>query len=219
VDSVGATHVILPPVLGTSNPAEVRVLLEEQLGCTVIESLGVPPSVPGMRLQSVLERMLTSSGGVLLRGHTVVGVDVSGDTVKSVVARTPHRRVTISASSFVLATGKFIGGGIVTDNAGVREALLGLPVVDGMRRHVGDDRPTRLTSRYAITEDGHPLYSCGVSVDEYLRPVDLDGTVQFENLYCAGAVVSGHNYPVHKDGLGVALVTGHAAGVAAAAVD
>ncbi len=216
VNNTGATHVVLPPVMGVVDSHEARESLETALGCRVIETLGVPPSVPGSRLQAALERMVVSMGGRLLKGHTVQDHRVTDGRITEVTARSRRRSVTVSASAFVLATGKFVGGGIVGDETGLREFLFGLPVFDAQRYLVGDERPSHLTSVRSVTPTGHRVFACGVGTDTMLRPVGVDGDVVYENLFCAGAILAGYNYQTEKSGLGVALVTGHTAGTYAA---
>ncbi len=66
-----------------------------------------------------------------------------------------------------------------------------------------------------ITER-HALFEAGVKVDALLRPLTLDAAPRFNNLFAAGAILSGHNYVSDGTGSGVALATGVQAGINAA---
>ena len=211
-ESTGVTHIVLPPILGLYNALSNLKQLETSLGVSVFELLGTPPSVPGTRLQLALEKLFIDSGGELFRGHEAISGRFEGDRLKTMHVRTPTRTLDIEANAFILSTGKFVGGGIKGTGEGLRESVLGLQVFDAHRMAVDSIRPQRLTERVSINERGHRLFGCGVGVDEILHPLDLDGKRYAENLFCAGAILAGHNWPLEKSGLGVALVTGHAAG-------
>ncbi len=215
IEMSGATHVVIPPILGLREPVARKDFLEEQLGATIIELLGFPPSVPGVRLQLALEDILRMSGGTLLRGHEVASARISDGRVLRVTANAPARSIEIEASAFVLTTGKFIGGGISGITDGLHETVFGLPVFDSHRESTEGLRPQRLTDLVSITSSGHRLFGCGVGCDETLRPITSDGDRYASNLFCAGAVMAGHNWPQEKSGLGVALSTGYVAGQAA----
>ncbi|MHA1735996.1 MAG: anaerobic glycerol-3-phosphate dehydrogenase subunit GlpB [Candidatus Thorarchaeota archaeon] len=215
VEGTGASHVVLPPVLGLEHAATARSELESRLGAEVIETISFPPSIPGTRLQAALEAALERAGGRLLKGHEVVGTETSKDRVTGIKARGPRRSVSVTAKSYVLATGKFVGGGLAGDERGLRETVFGLQVFDGDRMSVTETRPQKLTDLTWVTERGHRLYTCGIGVDERLRPVGLDGRVYAANLFGAGAVLAGYNYITEKSGLGVAIATGHAAAIEA----
>jgi glycerol-3-phosphate dehydrogenase subunit B len=125
----------------------------------------------------------------------------------------------VAARAWVLATGRFVGGGIERRGA-LAEGVLGLPVLasegpfaDPSVRFAGRP-PASLTLR-----DSHgpqPLLAAGLRVDELLRPLDAFGRVVHENVFAAGAVVGGHDPASDGTGMGVAMLTGFLAGRAAA---
>ena len=215
VKKTGATHVAMPPALGIHRTREIRAALEKETGAAVFELLSFPPSVPGYRLSRSLEMAFRKAGGTLLIGHEAVGYEKNGVILK-VTARSPRRSLELTAKTFVLATGKFIGGGIHGSEDGLYESLFGLPVVDADRKLLVREKPVHLTNKTAISPTGHHLFAAGVPYDHMLRPIDSSGSIFAENLFCAGGVLSGHNYPVEKSGLGVALLSGHIAGGIAA---
>ncbi|MGH9182344.1 MAG: glycerol-3-phosphate dehydrogenase subunit GlpB [Acidimicrobiales bacterium] len=197
----GEEAVGFPAVLGLSRPAEVWSALEDALGRPVFEIPTVPPSVPGIRLLGALETAVRSAGGRLLVGSEVVGALTSGSRVDAVVVRTAARDVEYEAGSFVLATGGFLTGGIELGSDGqVRESVLGLPV--GGLPEAGE--PLFLPEYFAA----HPLAAAGLSTDLGLRPVGPDGSVLYENLHAAGAVLAGAEPWREKSGEGISLGTG-----------
>lgn len=212
VDITGATHIAMPPVLGLNKPHDIRNQIQKETGSYVFELLGFPPSVPGIRLQRSLDSELLQSGGRLLVGHDVTGVKKNDSIITSVTARSPRRKIKVDAKSFILAAGKYIGGGIAADENGFREPLFGLPVVDAERTPVVHTNPRHLTGVHAISSSGHKILSCGIGYDTNFRPLNSTGGLFAENLFASGAILSGYNYSTEKSGLGVALVTGHATG-------
>jgi glycerol-3-phosphate dehydrogenase subunit B len=118
----------------------------------------------------------------------------------------------VESKSVVLATGKFIGGGITGDESGFREPVFNLPPVTEEFYSATGVLPLKHTSKFAITTSGQPFLASGLSVDLTLRPVDKNGDPAYENLFSAGSTIAGYNYSAEKSGLGVALVTGYTAG-------
>jgi glycerol-3-phosphate dehydrogenase subunit B len=116
------------------------------------------------------------------------------------------------ARSFVLATGRYIGGGLVKRRL-VREPLLDLGVFyrgDAVRSAYGKGL------RYLEYLESAPAFETGLMTDASLRPLDWHGEVAFQNLRAAGAVLGGYDY-AGGFGFGVPLLTGAVAGRAAAA--
>ncbi len=213
VERIGVTHVALPPVLGLKAPARVHHILEEQLDVKVFELLSFPPSVPGLRLLKSLDSNLVSCGGRILEAHEAIDCERENDQLVRVRCRTHHRSLDILPGSVVLATGKFVGGGIAGTEEGLSEGIFDLPIVSEDWTSTGSLRPQRLTGPISINNRGHRLFACGIAIDDLLRPLDQSGNPFAENLFSAGSILAGYNYPVEKSGLGVALATGVAAGM------
>lgn len=211
VDQLGATHVALPPVLGLKNALENKKELEKLLGVEVFELLGFPPSVPGLRLQLALEGLFRRSGGKMLVGHEAISSFTTDNRLSSVTTKAPRREMQIDAKAFILATGKYIGCGLSGDENGIHESLFDLMTVTGTYHSAGDILPSRFTNRVAISPEGQPLYSCGLTVDPHFRPVKEDGVEWASNLFAAGSVLAGYDYSTEKSGLGVAATSGYSA--------
>src|SRR5207302_2437610 len=62
-----ATHLLMP-TLGIEDPIGSRAELERVVQKPVFELLGAPPSVPGLRLETALERALAKAGVRTVRG-------------------------------------------------------------------------------------------------------------------------------------------------------
>lgn len=204
----GATRVILPAVLGLAPGNGLRGALSEAAGVPVGEALGVPPSLPGFRLRQALEAALERAGATIVLGRAVAGLEAEGRLVEVALEGGGAAR----ARAFVLATGKFAGGGI-TGSGGIHETVLGCPVALGDGTAAPTDwHPLALTRPERDAE--HPLLRVGVRVDDEGRPLDRRGSPQFDNVWAAGTVVAGTR--TDELGLGGAAVAGWRAGERAA---
>lgn len=199
-----AQALLLPPILGRRAATLASKLSELLGGIRCAEILSAAPSVPGLRLQQSLDDALARDRIEL------VETEVNREPMAGVF-RLGTGRV-VEPSACVLATGKFIGGGIVRDES-FREALLSLPVYAGGRRvqdeYIGD----------LLAEDvrgDQQAFRAGVRIDSSLRPLGADGLPFHPRLYAAGSVISGYDPAGDKTGLGVAIFTGYLAGEAAA---
>lgn len=211
VEQLGVTHVAIPPVLGLRKAQDNKKKLEELIDATVFELLGFPPSVPGLRLQIALEEIFRKSGGKLLVGHEAVSYTNTKGHLKNVTAKAPRREIKIDAKTFILASGKYIGGGLSGNLSGIHETVFGLMTVTGAYHSASDVLPTRMTNRVAISPVGQPVQSCGLTVDPHYRPVKEDGVEWASNLFAAGSILAGYDYSAEKSGLGVAATSGYSA--------
>jgi glycerol-3-phosphate dehydrogenase subunit B len=213
--AAGATRAVLPAVLGVEGWAVVRRALAEA-GIEAGEALGVPPSLPGWRLDAALRRAAEAAGVRWFEGVAASGV-LQGSRVAAVellparpAAGSPGVRIT--ATSYVLATGGFVGGGVVLD-ASAREPVLGLPVhLDAMAAAWTGDP---LTASQLDPTLPQPLLEAGIAADEAGRPTGAEGSTLLENVWVAGAVRVGQ--AAGSWALGTCAWQGWLAGEAAAA--
>jgi glycerol-3-phosphate dehydrogenase subunit B len=63
-----------------------------------------------------------------------------------------------------------------------------------------------------MVDDGHPLFSSGISVDDHFHPLDEEGNILFQNLSAIGSILASAD-PIRERSLeGIALATGYSAG-------
>ena len=118
-------------------------------------------------------------GGTLLLGDTVTEGIFDGDRLCAV--RTANLGAyPLEADRFVIATGKFLGQGLVTDMDRVYEPLLGLDV------NYDPDRSRWFDADFAAPQ---PFLRFGVATDASQRPSIGGRTV--ENLYACGELLAG----------------------------
>lgn len=214
VAASGASHVALP-TLGLKRPHENMKTIEEETGAEVFELVSPPPSVPAQRLMKTLEDRVAEKGVKVLRGYKAVGFEKEGKLVRSIIIESGDKRFPARARVYILATGKFIGGGLVEEEDKVREAVFNLPLYDERGEPLRGRKIPRLLAKHPFPREGHPLMGCGVKVNAHMRPM-AGSDVAYDNLFIAGSLISGYNYVREKSGMGVAAVTGYLAGKRAA---
>jgi glycerol-3-phosphate dehydrogenase subunit B len=121
---------------------------------------------------------------------------------------------TLACDALVLATGRFVGGGIVERGGQLVEPLLGLPLHDLSGRRVDGLAARQLVRR--DYEGEQPLFGTGVRTDMRLRPLGPDGLPRLANCFAAGDLLGCFDPARDRTGLGVALLSGRRAGIEAA---
>lgn len=204
-----AETVILPAIIGLERAAITIEQLQSAVGVRIVEALSVLPSVPGWRLQAALERMLRAHK-VDWRAGQVVAEARTHEKLDRVNVQMANGSTLVRAKAFVLATGKFIGGGITAEPQ-LREPALACPIwIDHLGERFETVEPLTLTNAERLEEQ--PLLEAGVQHDAEGRPVSLTGGLFYENVWTAGAVRAGVS-----NSLGRAAAEGWAAGERAAA--
>ena len=176
----GIRAAILPAVLGVEGVGAVVSHLSGT-GFEVKEALAATPSIPGWRLQQALDRAVAAAGVDVASGRAIAKDLKDTRAVSIIVGETE-----IVASRFVLATGKYLGGGIAADDA-FRETVFGLPV---WLEQLGDvfTSPDALPLTDPVRTAEQPLMYAGVHTDDEQHPVDRAGDVVYENVFVAGTV-------------------------------
>lgn len=198
-----APHVVLPAVIGLEDHRAAWSELRRSVPFEVGEALGGTPSIPGWRLDRALLAALAAAGVEVLHAR-VVGRSGDAGRLESVTLEGDVASPTFRADRFVLATGRFVGGGITADSvtdavdvahgralreASLVERALGCDVwVEHLGERFTQVQPVPLTS--AARAEPQPLLAAGVRVDEESRPVDESGRVRYANVVARGAVIA-----------------------------
>jgi len=207
----GVTHIGLPPVLGLNNHEGTYEIFRRGLQPEVFELISPNFSVPGYRLQLLLEAALRESPVRLVIAE-VVGVESDGRKVRNLLIERRKSKRTVMAKNYVVATGKFMSGGLVAADF-PREPIFGLRLFS-CGRSIGHKFIQDLLS---WNVEGRQLFlSCGIHTDNTLRPLDRFGEPAYENLFAAGSILGEYDYVAEKCGMGVAVLTGYVAGERAA---
>ncbi len=203
-DEFGLDLVILPPCIGRTW-AEHRKLfgaITRAASCRVAEAAAARNSVHGWRL----DRYLRAHPKLESIGARATAAEVDGQRLVRVTAGDD----TVEADAFILATGRWIGGGLPT-RAPLREPLLGLDLwLDAAPVANPDEAwPPHLLDEHAWGD--HPLFRAGVGVDQDLRPLTPNATALADNVFAAGRMLAGFNPFLDGTAEGVDLVTGRIA--------
>ena len=207
-----AERIVLPAVHGLANHRRVLETVAEAAGVMTGEALGVAPSVPGWRLDQALQKAAADAGVRIIAGK-VVGAAMSSGAVRSVSIRGRGAVPDLAGGCFVLATGKYIGGGI-TAEAEFEEPALGCDVALERFARTIDDPGAALVLTDPERAEPQPVLSAGVRVDREARPLTPADDVFLSNVVVAGSVRAG--VETATLGLGAAARDGWAAGIQAA---
>lgn len=210
--SAGAARAIVPAVVGTDGHTRAWRAVRDTAGIDVGEALGTAPSVPGWRLDRALLRALRARGVHVIEGRASVH-DARAGTLDSVVV--DREGAVLAARSFVLATGKFLGGGI-TAEAEFEESTLGCDVAIERFARTIDDPAAALMFTDPVRTATQPVLSVGVRADAEGRPLGPSDDVYLANVFVAGSVRAG--VEAASLGLGAAAHDGWAAGARAASL-
>ncbi|MBC9785704.1 anaerobic glycerol-3-phosphate dehydrogenase subunit B [Heliobacterium chlorum] len=195
--------VLFPPALGERRDIDVAGLISKGLGCPVYEVTNLPPALPGQRLQDLFLKYLKNQGVTVILSSTVTGAQVAGNRCSHVTAEGAGKTFTISAQTYILATGSFVGGGFDSKPGQIEETIFGLPI------NTGDGK---WASGEFLSLKGHPFNRFGIDVNDRLQPVDGQSKVILENVLVTGANLAGSEFSIEKCGNGVALASGFKAG-------
>lgn len=183
---------LLPAVLGVANDHAVK-LLQDSLSVDTRFVATMPPSVPGIRVQTLLRQCFQRLGGTLIPNNTVVKGELDGKRLKKVYTD-KLCETALEADNFVFAAGSFLGGGLTSNYEGVQEPILNLDVD-------ADADRTKWTSHDLY--DKQPYQSYGV------KTVGLKATKNgqtLDNVYAIGSILSG-NDPRMATSTGIDLLT------------
>ncbi|MBS1206533.1 MAG: anaerobic glycerol-3-phosphate dehydrogenase subunit [Proteobacteria bacterium] len=189
----------LPACFGLADN-HVFTQLNKQLACPLRLLPTLPPSVPGMRMQLLLQQRFIQQGGSWMPGDDVLRADISHNHVTQLWTR-KHEDIPLRASHVVLASGSFFSNGLIAGRDRVRETVFDLDVMQSDKRSdwYRDD-----------VFDSQPWQQFGVRTDAQLHGLCQGAVV--DNLYVIGSVLGGFDAVAQGCGGGVCAVTAlHAA--------
>ena len=202
--AAGEAKVIgLPAILGMHRPDHVLAEMERLTGLELFEIPTMPPAVPGIRLRELFEQALPGRGVTLIPQRKVAALrfDKAGATLDLSDNFGPIR---IRAQAVILATGRFLSGGLEARPAAIRETLLDLLVTQP------PDRGDWYRERYTDVR-GHPIHRAGIEVDAAFRPLGRDGRAYDHRLHAAGVILARQDWIRSRSGAGIAIASAHRA--------
>ncbi|UCD81671.1 MAG: glycerol-3-phosphate dehydrogenase subunit GlpB [Desulfobacterales bacterium] len=190
----------LPAMLGLYRTQEVVSELQKMMGVPLFEIPTIPPSVPGLRLKEAFERGLRTKGVQYLFQKRVLAVRHQTDEYFEIDIGRTTTELTLRSRGVILASGRFIGGGLHADRKRIKETIFDLPVYQ-------PDNRTDWHRRDFLDPRGHLLNQAGVEIDESFRPLNSSGQPAFKNLFAAGSILAHNDWKRIKCGAGVAIAS------------
>ena len=190
----------MPAILGLYQTSRVIEDLEALIGVPVFEIPTIPPSVPGLRLKEAFERGLRSKGINYFSQKRVLEVNrkAGGNFELSVGGEATEH--TVESKGVILASGRFIGGGLHADRKRIRETIFNLPVCQPENR-------IEWHHENLLDPRGHPINRTGLEIDDTFRPLDRNGRPAFNTLFAAGSILAHQDWKRMKCGGGLAIAT------------
>jgi glycerol-3-phosphate dehydrogenase subunit B len=191
---------VLPAILGLYRTHEVISHLEALIGVPIFEIPTIPPSVPGLRLKEAFERGLRLKGVQYFSLTRALKVrQTAGGHFETQIGRDDVEHI-VDSRSVILASGRFIGGGLHADRTRIHETIFDLPV------YQPDERPD-WHNRDFLDPRGHLINQAGLAIDDAFRPLDDSGGPAFETLFAAGSILAHNDWKRMKCGAGLAIAT------------
>jgi len=190
----------LPAILGLYRTQEVVSDLQKLIGVPVFEIPTIPPSIPGLRLKEAFERGLRAQGVEYLSQQRVLAVRQPADGYFEVDMGRTTTELTVQSRGIILASGRFIGGGLHADRIRIQETIFDLPVYQPAHR-------TDWHRRDFLDARGHLVNRAGVEVDDLFRPLNRARQPAFRSLFAAGSLLAHNDWKRLKCGAGVAIAS------------
>ncbi len=198
----GETCVGLPALLGIREPFRVKEDLKNSTGCDIFEIPILPPSIPGIRIFNHFREWLIRRGAGLILGHSVTRVLVNERRCQGIYVSNPPLSNFYSADRFILATGRFTGGGLAENGKEILEPIFHLPVAQPVSEEEWFERSF-------FSDSPHPVHKAGLLTDQSLRPVDEGGSTVLGNVWIAGSILAYHDSAGEKSREGIEIATGY----------
>ena len=157
-----------------------------------------------MRVFNRFKQRLIQKGVTFLLGHSVSKAILKGNRCEGIEILHPPVVNSYSADRHILATGRFIGGGLTADRKKISEALFGLPVVQPASRQ-------DWFQKTFFSDQSHIIHRSGVLIDASFRPLNDRGERLFENVWVAGTILAHANCIAEKSREGIEIATGYSA--------
>jgi glycerol-3-phosphate dehydrogenase subunit B len=190
----------MPAILGLYRTQEVVSDLEELIGVPIFEIPTIPPSVPGLRLKEAFERGLRAKGVQYFSQTRVLSVRGNGERDFELDIGRKMTEDTVQARGIILASGRFIGGGLYADRQRIKETIFDLPVHQPVNR-------AEWHRRDMLDPRGHPVNRAGLEIDDSFRPLNSSNRPAFRTLFAAGSILAHNDWKRLKCGAGVSIAS------------
>lgn len=209
----GAERAIVPAVVGLDAHGATLDAVTREAGVVVAEALGTAPSVPGWRLDRALLAAVRAAGAGVAVARVTGHARTTAGRIRVDATGPAGAAVALETGALVLATGRYIGGGVSADPDFTDSALgMALVVRHVSRTFTGADESLALTDPVRL--EPQAILGAGVATDA--AGMVLDGTDVQAGIFAAGSVRKA--VETAAVGLGDVATDGWQAGTAAAAL-
>ena len=190
----------LPAILGIYRTHEVVSDLEKRIGLPLFEIPTIPPSVPGLRLKEAFERGLRAKGVRYFSQNRVLSARAGKNRYFELDIGRKTAEDSVKSRGIILASGRFIGGGLYADRLRIKETVFDLPV------HQPDNR-AGWHRRDMLDPRGHPVNRAGLEIDDSFRPLNSSHRPAYRTLFAAGSILAHNDWKRLKCGAGLAVAS------------
>jgi len=194
----------MPAILGLYRCQKVIADLEALLGVSIFEIPTMPPAITGLRLKEAFDQGLRNKREKYFSQQQVLKARQKADGDFEIIIGNSMMEQTVVSTGVILATGRFIGGGLQADRKRIRETIFDLPVHQPEKR-------TQWHRENMLDKQGHPINMAGLETDNEFRPIDRDGIPVYDSLFAAGSILAHQDWKRMKCGSGLAIATAYAA--------
>ena len=200
----GVNCIGMPAILGISASHEVADDLADRIEKTLFEIPTMPPSVPGLRLKETFERQLPQKGIRIFNQQRVLATSPQPQGYHRLEIGSTEAEISLMTRGVILATGRFIGGGLQAGRNRIRETIFNLPVYQPSDRRLWHRRDF-LDSR------GHPVNLSGLEINNDFMPLNKSGQPAYPNLFAAGSILAHQDWMRMKCGSGLSIASAYGA--------
>ncbi len=175
---------VLPPILGMNRTDEIISKIKNSINREVFELITPDSPVLLRRFYLRLKEMINKESVKQIKINTLRH-ESKDRLIKKIISKDYE----IEAHKIILATGRYLEGGLTVKDNKVVEPLFNIPVFLGSDKNF---------ITYFTREDilsPQPFLRCGIRVDNRFRPVNEAKEILFENLYSCGSIIE-NNFDV-----------------------
>lgn len=190
--------VLLPQIFGTMPNYNIYNKFKIETKCDFLELIGLPPAVSGIRLYNLLQNLINKMDITYITNSTVVKSYCNDNYCNKIITEAFGKSNEYTARYYVLATGGFYGGGLVSNYPGeVNEPIFNLNI---KKPEKFDDWTTDIFDKLP-----QPFAKIGIMVNENLQPINKAKEVMLKNVFVVGRNLADFDPSYEKSGYGVSL--------------